>query len=147
MILDADLQNPPEVLTPLLEKWREGYKVVYTIRRQRKEEWAKRFASAFYYRLVARIAQFSVPLDSGDFCFIDRSVADVLRSMPERNLYLRGLRTWVGFRQVGVEYERDRRMAGKQKYTFLFRAPAGPERAHRFMNSPDVGTSGRELGG
>jgi dolichol-phosphate mannosyltransferase len=117
-IMDADLQDPPEVLSKFLEKWREGAEVVYAIRTMRKEWWGKRLAYAGFYRLLQRVANIKIPLDAGDFCIMDRCVVDQLVRMPERNRFVRGIRSWVGFRQVGVPYERHSRHAGRPKYTF-----------------------------
>jgi len=117
ILMDADLQDPPEVLGRLVEHWRQGYEVVYAIRRRRKEGLVKRAAYAVFYRTLKAVAEIDVPLDAGDFCLLDRRVVDTLATLPERNRLLRGLRRWVGFRQVGVEYERDARHAGETKYT------------------------------
>jgi glycosyltransferase involved in cell wall biosynthesis len=117
ILMDADLQDPPELLDKLIEKWREGYDVVYAVRRARKEGLLKRTAYALFYRTMRIVAQIDVPLDVGDFCLLDRRVVDVLVSMRERNRFLRGLRSWVGFKQVGVDYERAARHAGVPKYT------------------------------
>jgi len=117
VIMDADLQDPPEVLPALAAKWREGYDVVYAIRHGRKESWLKRTAYALFYRLLCRVANVNIPLDAGDFCIMDRKVADILRSMPERNRFVRGIRSWVGLRQIGLPYERQARHAGRPKYT------------------------------
>jgi dolichol-phosphate mannosyltransferase len=117
-IMDADLQDPPEVLPKFLEKWREGAEVVYAIRTMRKEWWGKRLAYAGFYRLLQRVANIRIPLDAGDFCIMDRCVVDQLVQMPERNRFVRGIRSWIGFHQVGVAYERHSRHAGRPKYTF-----------------------------
>jgi polyisoprenyl-phosphate glycosyltransferase len=117
-IMDADLQDPPEVLPKFLEKWREGAEVVYAIRTMRKEWWGKRLAYAAFYRLLQRVANIKIPLDAGDFCIMDRCVVDQLVQMPERNRFVRGIRSWIGFRQVGLVYERHSRHAGRPKYTF-----------------------------
>lgn len=117
IIMDGDLQDPPEVLPSFVEKWREGYDVVYAIRQQRKENIFKRSAYAAFYRILQWIAHVNMPLDSGDFCLMDRRVVDLLVQMPERNRFLRGIRSWLGFRQVGLAYERHARAAGKPKYT------------------------------
>ncbi len=117
-IMDADLQDPPEVLPAFIARWREGYEVVYAIREQRKEGPLKRLAYLTFYRLLRRVAQIDIPLDAGDFCVMDRRVVDLLNSMPERNRFVRGIRSWVGFRQTGLAYERQARHAGKPKYTF-----------------------------
>lgn len=115
-ILDADLQDPPELLGRCLEQWRNGYQVVYAIRRKRKEGWLKRTAYQGFYRLWRAVAEIDVPRDAGDFCLLDRRVVEVLRQMPERNIFLRGMRAWTGFTQIGVEYERAARAAGETKY-------------------------------
>ncbi|HEX2055429.1 MAG TPA: glycosyltransferase [Nitrospiraceae bacterium] len=117
-IMDADLQDPPEVLPKFLEKWQDGAEVVYAIRTLRKEWWGKRLAYAAFYRLLQRVANIKIPLDAGDFCIMDRCVVDQLVQMPERNRFVRGIRSWIGFRQVGVPYERHSRHAGRPKYTF-----------------------------
>jgi len=117
-IMDSDLQDPPEVLPRFFKKLREGYDVVYAVRTGRKESLFKKAAYAAFYRLLKSIANVDIPLDSGDFCVMSRRALDTLKSMPERNRFLRGLRGWIGFRQVGVEYERERRFAGDVKYTF-----------------------------
>lgn len=117
IIMDADLQDPPEVLPQFIAKWKEGHDVVYAIRQERKEGWLKRMAYAFFYRLWKRIANISIPLDAGDFCIMDRRVVDLLKAMPERNRFVRGIRSWVGLNQVGLPYERQGRYAGKPSYT------------------------------
>lgn len=117
-IMDCDLQDPPEVLPRFLEKWRDGNQVVYAIRTKRKEWFGKRLAYWTFYRLMASISELDIPLDSGDFCLMDRSALDLLNSLPERQRFVRGLRTWVGLKQVGVEYERSARAAGVPQYTF-----------------------------
>ena len=116
-MMDADLQDPPELLGLLVAKWREGFEVVYAVRRRRKEGMLKRGAYAFFYRTVQALAEIDVPLDAGDFCLLDRRVVDALVSLPEHNRFLRGLRSWVGFRHAGIEYDRDARHAGAPKYT------------------------------
>lgn len=116
--IDADLEDPPEEISRLLAKWREGYDVVYAIRQKRKEGWLKRLCYWAFYRLMARLVAFDVPVDSGDFCLITRRVADTINAMPERNRFVRGLRAWSGFRQTGITYERAARFAGTPKYNF-----------------------------
>jgi dolichol-phosphate mannosyltransferase len=117
ILMDADLQDPPEVLNRFIEFWRDGYDVVYAVRKKRKESFLKRAAYAVFYRTMKAMAEIDVPLDAGDFCLIDRRVVDTLVSLRERNRFLRGLRSWVGFKQIGVEYEREARHAGDPKYT------------------------------
>ncbi|MDX2097692.1 MAG: glycosyltransferase family 2 protein [Leptolyngbyaceae cyanobacterium bins.59] len=119
VIMDADLQDPPELIPELIQKWREGYQVVYAQRTQRKREgWFKRFTAYVFYRILKQLADVDIPTDTGDFCLLDRRVVDVLNAMPERNRYIRGLRSWIGFRQTAVKFERDPRFAGDVKYTF-----------------------------
>jgi dolichol-phosphate mannosyltransferase len=117
-VLDADLQDPPELLVEMLKKWTEGFDVVYGIRQQRKENLIKRSAYFFFYRLLACIAETDVPLDSGDFCVMDQAVVRLISSVSDRRPFIRGLRAWVGFRQVGLPYERRSRAAGEVKYTY-----------------------------
>ena len=117
-IIDGDLQDPPELLTEFYQKFQEGYDVVYAIRKKRKEGLFKRAAYAVFYRLMQSISYVDLPLDSGDFSLISRRVADVLKQMPEESRFIRGMRSWIGFRQIGVEYERDARLAGESKYSF-----------------------------
>jgi len=118
VVMDADLQDPPEVIPELLSRWREGYDVVYAIRRHRRESVTMRVAYALFYRLLHRVAAVDMPLDAGDFCLMDRRVVDQLNALPERNRFVRGLRTWVGFRQTGVPYDRQARHAGRSQYNF-----------------------------
>ncbi len=119
VVLDADLQDPPELIPQMIEQWRQGYQVVYAQRLKRKQEgWFKRFTAYTFYRLLRRLADVDIPADTGDFCLMDRQVVDVLNAMPERNRYIRGLRAWIGFRQTAVKFERDPRFAGEVKYTF-----------------------------
>lgn len=117
-ILDADLQDPPEVLPMFLDKWREGYQVVYAVRKKRKEWFGKRLGYWTFYRLFAMVSELEMPLDSGDFCVMDRSAVDLLNQLPERQRFVRGLRTWIGLKQTGVAYERDARAAGTPSYGF-----------------------------
>jgi len=116
VVIDADLQDPPEEISRLLEKWRAGFEVVYAIREKRKEGPVKKICYWAFYRLLARLVPFEIPLDSGDFCLMDRRVVDVMKAMPERNRFVRGLRAWTGFRQTGMSYERNARLAGQSKY-------------------------------
>jgi polyisoprenyl-phosphate glycosyltransferase len=118
IIMDADLQDPPEVLPQFIKKWREGHDVVYAIRERRKESWLMRSAYALFYRTLQKIASIDIPLDAGDFCIMDRRVVDLLNGMPERNRFVRGIRSWVGLDQVGLAYERQARNSGKPKFTF-----------------------------
>lgn len=119
VILDADLQDPPELIPEMVELWRQGYHIVYAQRSKRRQEgWFKRFTAYAFYRILKQLADVDIPTDTGDFCLLDRQVVDVLNAMPERNRYIRGLRSWVGFNQTSVRFERDPRFAGDVKYTF-----------------------------
>jgi polyisoprenyl-phosphate glycosyltransferase len=117
VLMDADLQDRPEAIATFVEKWAEGHEVVYAVRRERKEGRLKRAAYAVFYRSLRTIAQIDVPLDAGDFCLLDRRVVDALVAMPEQHRFLRGLRSWVGYRQAAVPCARERRYAGRSKYT------------------------------
>jgi len=118
MIIDADLQDPPEQLYRFLDKWREGFQVVYGVRTSRQDKPLKKLLAWGFYRLIASMVTFNIPPDSGDFCLMDRKVVDIMNALPERNKYLRGLRAWCGFRQIGIEFERHARAAGVPQYTF-----------------------------
>jgi dolichol-phosphate mannosyltransferase len=119
VVLDADLQDPPELIPSMINRWQDGYHVVYAQRTKRKKEsWFKRLTAYVFYRLLQQLADVDIPADTGDFCLMDRQVVDLLNSMPERNRYIRGLRAWIGFRQTAVKFERDPRFAGEVKYTF-----------------------------
>ncbi|MEA5534298.1 glycosyltransferase family 2 protein [Crocosphaera sp. XPORK-15E] len=119
IVLDADLQDPPELIPEMIDKWKQGYEVVYAQRIKRKQEgWFKRFTAYAFYRLLQLLADVTIPADTGDFCLMDRKVVDILNVMPERNRYIRGLRAWIGFRQTAVLFEREPRYAGTVKYTF-----------------------------
>jgi dolichol-phosphate mannosyltransferase len=118
ILIDADLQDPPEVIPELIANWRDGYEVVYAQRRQRKGEgFFKKFTASVFYRLINRITDIEIPLDTGDFRLMDRRVVDVLNNMREHHRFLRGMSAWVGYRQVGVPYDRAPRFAGETHYT------------------------------
>ena len=117
--IDADLQDPPEVIPDLIAKWREGYEVVYAVRAEREgETWFKKTTAALFYRIVHRITDIKIPVDTGDFRLMDRKVVDVLKTMHERHRFPRGMSAWVGFKQIGVPYKRAARYAGVTKYPF-----------------------------
>lgn len=117
VMIDSDLQDPPEVIKELIAKWRAGYEVVYAVRAEREgETWFKLFTASLFYRLIYRITDVDIPMDTGDFRLVDRKVVNVLNQMRERHRFLRGLSVWVGFKQVGVEYKRAARFSGKTKY-------------------------------
>jgi polyisoprenyl-phosphate glycosyltransferase len=117
VVIDADLQDPPEVIPKMIEKWREGYDVVYGKRAERKGDTVfKKLTASIFYRLLRKMTDVDIPVDTGDFRLIDRKVCDALKSVNERNRYIRGLISWLGFRQTGVEFTRDKRFAGETKY-------------------------------
>ena len=116
-IIDSDLQDPPEVILDMISKWQEGYEVVYAVRAEREgETWFKKFTASIFYRLIYRITDVDIPLDTGDFRLLDRKVVNVMKTMRERHRFLRGMSVWVGFLQTGVEYKRAPRHAGETKY-------------------------------
>lgn len=118
VVMDADLQDPPEVIPEFLKKWDEGYDVVYAVRARRAgESLFKKWTAALYYRIIKKISHIDIPLDAGDFRLIGRPAADALRSIREKSPYLRGLASWIGFRQTGISIRRDERYAGETKYS------------------------------
>lgn len=118
VLIDADLQDPPEIILDMLDKWREGYEVVYAVRARREgETWFKTMTASAFYRVLSSITDVRIPLDTGDFRLMDRQVVDVMNAMRERHRFVRGMAAWTGFRQTGVEYMRQERHAGETKYT------------------------------
>ncbi|MDV6167732.1 glycosyltransferase family 2 protein [Flavobacterium sp. DG1-102-2] len=118
MVIDGDLQDPPELVTEFHNLLMRGYDVIYAVRKNRKESVIKRFAYWIYYRLQKKISNFNIPIDSGDFSMLSRRVVDHMNDMPEQSRYLRGMRSWIGFKQTGYEYNRDERQAGETKYSW-----------------------------
>lgn len=118
MIIDGDLQDPPELINDFYALMKQGYDVIYAVRKNRKESALKKLAYWMYYRLQQKISSFTIPIDSGDFSMISRRVVDTMNSMPEQSRYLRGMRSWVGFKQRAFEYDRDERQAGETKYSW-----------------------------
>ncbi len=117
IIIDADLQDPPELILEMVERWKAGYHVVYAVRQERKgESWFKLFTAKLFYRIIYRITDVDIPLDTGDFRLMDRKVVNALNSMPEHNRFIRGLTSWIGFKQTGVTYVREAREWGETKY-------------------------------
>jgi glycosyltransferase involved in cell wall biosynthesis len=152
VLMDGDLQDPPEAITTLLDRYLQGYDVVYAQRRNRKESWWLRFCYWFFYRLMAALSSIQLPLDAGDFGLMSRRVVDEIRRMPEHHRYLRGLRRWVGFRQIGISVERSARQAGRTKYSPLrllklasdgiFAFSIVPLRAATILGAISIGLSG-----
>jgi polyisoprenyl-phosphate glycosyltransferase len=117
VIIDADLQDPPEVILELIEKWQEGYEVVYAVREEREgETWFKKTTATVFYRLIHAITNVDIPLNAGDFRLMDKKIVSVMKAMQEKHRFLRGMSAWVGFKQVGVSYKRKPRYAGESKY-------------------------------
>jgi polyisoprenyl-phosphate glycosyltransferase len=151
ILMDGDLQDPPEAVPALVEQYRKGYDVVYVQRVKRKEKWWLRLCYYLFYRLAANLSSIELPLDAGDFGLMSRRVVDEIRHMPEHHRYLRGMRTWVGFRQIGIPIERAARHAGKTKYSALkllklasdgiFAFSIVPLRAAALLGSAAIGCS------
>ena len=119
VIIDADLQDPPELIAEMFVKWQQGFEVVYAKRKERRgENFFKKFSAKLFYRVINKMISFNIPMDTGDFRIIDRKIVDVLKSMPEQQKFLRGQISWAGFKQTYVEYDRDPRHAGETGYTF-----------------------------
>ena len=119
VIIDADLQDPPELILQMIEKWRQGYEVVYAVRAEREgESWFKLWTASLFYRIIFRITDVKIPLDTGDFRLMDRKVVNVMNRMREKYRFLRGMSAWVGFKQIGLPYKRAARFAGSTKYPF-----------------------------
>jgi polyisoprenyl-phosphate glycosyltransferase len=117
-IIDSDLQDPPEVIKEFIKKWREGYDVVYGVRRRRKgESIFKLFTASLFYRVIRKMTSTPIYLDAGDFRLLSRRVVEILKQMPEKHRFVRGMVSWAGFKQVGVEYDRDERLEGESKYS------------------------------
>lgn len=135
-IIDADLQDPPELIPQMLDLWRQGADVVHGVRASRKESVFHRFAYALFYRIMRFCAEMPIPLDSGDFCLLDRRVVALMKTFPERNRFHRGLRAWVGFRQVEFFYERHARAAGTPKYTLRRLVALAAEGIFNFSSVP-----------
>ena len=137
VVMDADMQDPPETIPALIDKWREGYEVVYAVRRSRAgETWVKKFLAASFYRVFRRLTNANIPMDAGDFRLVDRCVVDALREVRELHRFMRGLTCWVGFRQAGVEYDRAARHAGETKYPVWKSARLAFDAITSFSGSP-----------
>ena len=123
VIIDADLQDPPELIKEMYKKWSEGYKVVYGKRNTRKKEsFLKLFTSKAFYKVFNNLSDTKIPLDTGDFRLIDRSIVDILKDMPEKDRFLRGMISWIGFKQCSIYFDREERFAGKSKYSCTSRS-------------------------
>lgn len=136
IVMDGDLQHPPEVVPELIARWREGYEIVYGVMEERPEGWLKRTTARLYYRLLGRLSDVHVPVSAGDFRLVDRAALDAFRAMRERNRYLRGMFSWVGFRQIGVPYRCPPRFAGRSKYRFRHMLKLARDGIVGFSNLP-----------
>lgn len=119
ILLDGDLQDPPEIIPDFLKKWEEGYDVVYASRKKRKGNILRRIGYKIFYKIFKKLSYINIPLDAGDCSLIDKKVVDIIKNLKEKDLYIRGLRAWVGFRQIGIEYVRDDRFEGKTSCSFF----------------------------
>ncbi len=136
ILMDGDLQDPPELLPDLVAKWKEGYDVVYTVKRTRKEGALKRFAFRSFYRLMQKFSSIPIPMEAGNFSLMDRKVASVMLAMPERNRYIAGMRAWAGFKQTGISFDRAARFAGKPQMTLIRLLNLGLDGIFSFSNAP-----------
>ncbi len=136
IIMDDDLQDPPEFIPQLLNKWKEGYDIVYTIRKNRKENLLKRIGYNIFYKILHKISENKIPMNSGDFCILDRKVVNILCEMPEQNRFIRGLRNWIGFNQIGIECERDERYSGNPAYNIRKMVKLALDGIFSFSNFP-----------
>jgi polyisoprenyl-phosphate glycosyltransferase len=136
IVMDADLQDPPEVALELIDRWREGYEVVYAVRAQRPDALPRRLAIKGFYRLLRRLTDVDIPVDAGDFRLVDRKALDAFRAMRENNRYVRGMFGWIGFNQTGVEYRRPERFAGTSKYSLGKLLKLGADGLVSFSNAP-----------
>jgi glycosyltransferase involved in cell wall biosynthesis len=136
MIIDGDLQDPPELIVEFYKKLKEGFDVIYGIRKNRKEGFMLRLLFWSYYRIQRMLSNYDIPMDSGDFCMMSKRVRDIMITMPEQSRYLRGMRSWVGFRQYGYSYDRNERVAGKSKYSFRKRIEIGLNGIFNFSKVP-----------
>src|SRR5437868_7858081 len=136
VILDGDLQDPPETIAALVTKYQEGFDVVYALRTQRKEALWLRLCFFIFYRVMTKMADMSLPLDAGDFGLISKRVVDQLRSMPEHHRYIRGMRSWIGYRQIGIPIERSARFAGKSKFGLMSRLKFASDAIFSFSTIP-----------
>lgn len=136
ILMDGDLQDPPELLPAMIARWKEGYQVVYTVKTSRRENPLKRFAFTSFYRILNAMSTIQIPLDAGNFSLLDRAVVQAMRTMSERHRYISGLRAWVGFRQIGVEYDRGSRFAGNPRMSFRRLVQLALDGILSFSNAP-----------
>jgi dolichol-phosphate mannosyltransferase len=136
ILMDGDLQDPPELLPRMVSFWKEGYHVVYAVKKSRRENALKRIAFKLFYRILYALSTIKIPMDAGNFSLMDRRVVEVLRAMPERNRYISGLRAWAGFRQTAIDYDREPRFAGKPQMSFRRLVQLALDGIFSFSNVP-----------
>jgi len=136
IIMDDDLQDPPEFIPDLIHKWKEGYDIVYAIKVNRKEHFLKNFGYKMFYRVISQLSEINIPQDSGDFCIMSSQVVSILNSMSERDRFLRGMRAWVGYKQIGIPCDRAKRLSGKPAYTFSKMIKLSLDGIFSFSNAP-----------
>jgi dolichol-phosphate mannosyltransferase len=136
ILMDGDLQDPPELLPEMIAKWKSGFEVVYTMKKSRKENALKRFAFHSFYELMQRFSSIPIPMEAGNFSLMDRKVVSVLQTMQERNRYLAGMRAWIGFRQTGIWFDREARFAGKPQMTISRLINFALDGLFSFSNAP-----------
>jgi len=137
IVLDADLQDPPEIVFEMIKRWKEGYEIVYAIRQERRgESWFKKISAAIFYRLLIRLTDIRIPTDVGDFRLVDRQALEAFNQLREHGRYIRGMFSWVGFRQIGVSYTRAERFAGQTKYPFRKMIKLAIDGILSFSNAP-----------
>lgn len=136
LLMDGDLQDPPELLPQMIQHWKEGYQVVYTVKKSRKENPLKRLAFKTFYRVLHALSSIDIPMDAGNFSLLDRRVVQILHDMPERNRYISGMRAWTGFKQIAVYYDRDPRFAGKPQMSFRRLIHLALDGIFSFSNAP-----------
>jgi len=136
IIMDDDLQDPPEFIPDLINKWKEGYDIVYAIKVNRKEHFLKNFGYKMFYRVLSQLSEINIPQDSGDFCIMSSQVVSILNSMNERDRFLRGMRAWVGYKQIGIPCDRAKRLSGKPAYTFSKMIKLSLDGIFSFSNAP-----------
>ena len=136
ILMDGDLQDPPELLPDMIAKWKTGFEVVYTMKKSRKENIVKRFAFHSFYTVMKRFSSIAIPMEAGNFSLLDRKVISVLKAMPERNRYIAGMRAWAGFRQTGISFDREARFAGKPQMTIMRLINFALDGIFSFSNAP-----------
>lgn len=136
VLMDGDLQDPPELIPQMITQWKQGYQVVYTVKRSRRENFIMRFAFHSFYRLMRVFSSVSIPMEAGNFSLLDRRVVDTFLKLPERHRYISGLRAWVGFRQTGIEYDREPRFVGKPQMTLSRLINLALDGLFSFSNAP-----------